>query len=91
MSLGKNVKKINLYEKCSRIEPAFWGLTENRLKQLQAEPEEYQVKLDHNKGSFLFTSQQIWKLLEGKSPAGDGDYKITISDVKKFFKMEYDI
>ena len=53
MSLGKNVSKENIYRKISNIEPPFWGLTKNRIEQLEAEEEDFYVRFDYNGGSIL--------------------------------------
>ena len=86
MSLGKNVSKTNTYEKKSNLSTPFWGLTKNRLDQLDAEPEDYNVRLDYPNGHITLSSQQVKDLLSNKKVAGDGDYKVNSEDIIEYLK-----
>lgn len=81
-NLGKNVKDAKIYTKISNLEPPFWGITQNRLKQLKDEKDFY-VRFDYPKGSIVLTSDQIEELIKDKNVAQDGDYKIVLKDLKE--------
>jgi len=82
MSLGKNVTQANIYRKVSNLDKPFWGLTKNRLDQLDKEPNDYYVRLDYPGGSIVLTSDEVKTLVSNKQVAQDGDYKMTLSDFK---------
>jgi len=80
MLLGKNVTQANIYRKVSNLNNPFWGLTKNRLDQLENDGCDYYVRLDYPNGSIVLTSNEVKALISKKSVAQDGDYKITLSD-----------
>lgn len=80
MNLGKNVSQANIYHKVSSLSKPFWGLTKNRIDQLEKEPNDYYVRLEHPNGSIVLTSGEVKALISKKQVAQDGDYKITLSD-----------
>ncbi|WMJ77551.1 MULTISPECIES: hypothetical protein [unclassified Sedimentibacter] len=82
MSLGKNVTQANVYRKVSNLSKPFWGLTKNRIDQLDKEGYDYYVRLDYPAGSIVLTSDQVKTLVSKKVVAKDGDYKITLSDFR---------
>jgi hypothetical protein len=84
-NFGTNITDVKVYSKVSNIEPPFWGITENRIKQLKSSGVNFYVRFDYPKGSITLTSEQVDELLKGKKVAGDGDYKIVLEDLKKIF------
>lgn len=82
MYLGKNVHQVNMYRKISNLPQPFWGVTANRINQLNNEPIDYYVQFDYPGGSIVLTSSQLNNLLKNKSVAQDGDYKIVLSDLQ---------
>lgn len=81
---GNNVFPANIYRKISTLDKPFWGLTKNRLDQLDADSHDYYVQFDYPSGSIVLTSDQVQQLLSGKKPAYDGDFKIVMSDLARF-------
>lgn len=93
MPLGKNVttKEFHVYSKISRSNRPFWGLTKNRLDQLdqafRQQGIDYMIELISTATGtkFLLTSRQTKAMLRKKFPANDGDYKLTMKDMKALF------
>lgn len=81
-NLGNNVSIVNVYRKVSNMTKPFWGVTANRIKQLDNEPIDYYVQFDYPDGCIVLTSSQIKDILINKLIAHDGDYKINLSDLR---------
>ena len=81
--LGKNVSKQHVYRKVSTLKVPFWGITKNRLEQLDADDLDYSVQFDYPDGSIVLTSEQVKDMISGKKVADDGDYKISLNDIEK--------
>ncbi len=89
--MGRNISEARVYTKRSSLPApkAFWGLTLNRLNQLKECGEEFYVRFDFPNGSFVLSKEQVQCLLAEKEVAGDGDYKITYSELKTFMASLY--
>ncbi len=73
-----------LYRKVSNANPPFWGITKNRIDQLNSAAYDYKVQFDFFEKSIILTSKQIKDITSNKNVAGDGDYKIKLADLKSY-------
>lgn len=73
--------QYNVYIKISNSTPGFWGLTKTRIDKLQKDALDYYVVLVGLTSRTVLISYESDKLLSGKTPVADGDYKINETDV----------
>ena len=73
-----------LYVKESNIISPFWGLTENRIKELEKGKStcDYHVILLHNKGFYSIPGLKLNDYLSNKKLAKDGAYKINQKELE---------
>lgn len=90
-NLGKNIFEVkdsqgnvvkNLYIKISKLKKPFWGLTNNRIIELQNQLVDYDVILISLNEIRVISSQNIRMLIQTLNIASDGDYKLNYNDIK---------
>ena len=75
-----------VYVKESNANPPIWGLTSNRIDQLNESKKVWFVIFLHTtlEKVYLLSSNDIKGLVTNKNVAGDGDFKINLKDVSKY-------